>query len=651
MESSTESDESYTESDENSPFSRTDSVAVWLQLMHQDKEIQLKRRWLLGLPISNIKRKKYRKPKFLQTRLLSESLHRNDDIFYENVKSRVEEAFGACRPEGRPQALEDDIKLLDISSISRALLSSLPHLTTKGLYLLAMALTGGSAEFEKTRWKMTKVVKESLSGILRSRNYNHQMMETSKQLYQILNDPRNFRDISVPSLTSRLHIKRAAARNILDGLVTMPIQTLVAMNKKLKGVKSIPQLQPRRTGWIRDSLVNQVRKNSEKFLSEFDIEDEFPEPLAKALEVAGLSLKITYGFHNSSITEFHEVSSEIKTLQNDIAKAIWLVKTKIRVPELKRLQSLLVPNAKVQNKHPRLAVKRMLTQYLFECSDLDTIPKSLLDTLAIINKNSRSIPDEFILQNAMDKDVECILNVSAHTKQIIWDLLPANDLDVDFTDAYMEDLEESDEDDLFTGDDKDDDDDDDMRLDEDSICQNSDSSSYGSNQEVESTGGSMPFDSKLPTRTTAVDKPFTLKPHNRSDNVSVNGLEAKVSTGMESADSSFEEPKGMNDKETTDRNNYLMIQEACDETSLIAYDLIGHMLEKLGQKEGLDLDSYASLYLKGDCANEEDSQGTVKEKRASTANTDGWIVVGVTEELIPSFPKRGMEKLRKLMGL
>jgi hypothetical protein len=34
----------------------------------------------------------------------------------------------------------------------------------------------------------------------------------------------------------------------------------------------------------------------------------------------------------------------------------------------------------------------MSTEYLFECSEMDVIPKSLLEAIAIINSNSRSTP-------------------------------------------------------------------------------------------------------------------------------------------------------------------------------------------------------------------------------------------------------------------
>ena len=47
------------------------------------------------------------------------------------------------------------------------------------------------------------------------------------------------------------------------------------------------------------------------------------------------------------------------------------------------------------------------------------------------------------------------------------------------------------------------------------------------------------------------------------------------------------------------KNPYLAIQDACDKTSMLAYNLIGHMLEEFVMIECLDLNLSKSLYLSG----------------------------------------------------
>lgn len=148
-----------------------------------------------------------------------------------------------------------------------------------------------------------------------------------------------------------------------------------------------------------------------EMLSKIDEGDELQEPLTKAMSVAGLTLKLILGC--PYVTEFRKFSPEIEVLQNEIAKAIWLLNKKVRFSELNNLQLLLDPNAKLTNRSLRMAIRNMLTEYLLECSDMDSIPEWLLETLAIINRCSRSAPFRYFSKKEIEKEVECILSVGA----------------------------------------------------------------------------------------------------------------------------------------------------------------------------------------------------------------------------------------------
>ncbi|CAB4289631.1 unnamed protein product [Prunus armeniaca] len=562
---------------ENLGFYQTDCESLWSQIKRQEKQIQLKRRWLLGLPTSKSEQKNLERCEFLNNTCLPESFLREDDMFYETVKSSVDTAFGACDIEGGNRVFQDDMKLLDAPYISGALSSCLDDLTNKGLYLFAVILTGRSVKFEKTRWKMKRVIRESLP-----------------------------KDNFITFSSSRLQSHHAAVRKVLDGLRDLPYETLLAMHRKLKGGRqSLPQLRPKKSGWNRDSLINQVRKTIEKMLSELSIGDELQEPLTKAMAVVGLSLKLIPGFHNSTITEFHQFTPEIKILQDEIARAIWSLRT---------------------------AIRKMLTEYLFDCGDMDTIPKALLELL--------------------------LLSTGIHkVKQIVWDLSPDHDLDLDFDDAYMEEMEEcDDDDDKSNGDDNENN----GRLEKDGLCGSDISHSNDSFYEAESTAESTPFVCKPPTAETTRNDCYPLLTPNKS--VLVEGQEPMFSTQGDSLDSSsikrgldgnyIERHKpecntGMNtenllhlkpedtyEKQTTCKNKYLAVQEVCDETSIVAYNLIGHVLEEFAKTEGLDLNWDDTLYLRGDCATQE----VVEEKQTlSHENEDGSIIVRVVEELVLLF--------------
>ncbi|KAK9288207.1 hypothetical protein L1049_016656 [Liquidambar formosana] len=676
----------------------TDCESLWSEMKRQEKQLKRKRRWLMGLPTSKSEGKKSKGSKFLKDRSLPESLLRGDDVFYETVKTCVEEAFGACSVGRRHHVVQDDMQVSDMPNIARVLITRLDDLTNKGLYLLAMMLTGGSAKFEKTCWRMKKVIRESFPKILKNQNHNDRQLEVSTQLSQFLTNPHNFRKNCVTFFTLASQSRQAAVIKVLDGLEALPFQALIAMHKKLRGVHGgMPQLQCGKSGWNRNLLIDQVRKTCKKMLSVLDKGDEIQEPLAKAMAVAGLSSKLT-GFQNPAVTEFQQFPLEIEIMQNEIAKAIWLIKKMDRSLELKNLKLLLDPNAQFSNGHLRPAIKKMLTQYLFECSDMDNIPNSLIETLAIINTSShRSILHRCFPKEEIEEEVECILCVSAQTKQIVLDLLPDYEFDQDFMDAYMEDLEESDDDSGYK--------DDDMHQPEINNLQSCWFQMNDLDGPVESFGESKPIDSRPPTSTSRVnDSSPLITPNKRLKGDSVerlepeniigidsadpqrfvslditdrNGLfplqspsrgldgksvereESEHYTGMDSSNSpdlfsidfSCGEAQFMPKKQGTCRNQYLSIQEACDETSMVAYRLIGHILEEFAQIEGSNLDLNDELYLRGDNSIPEDSQAAKEKQTSSKVDVGGSVIVRVVEELIPSFPKSGIEKVKELMEL
>ncbi|VVB10551.1 unnamed protein product [Arabis nemorensis] len=77
----------------------------------------------------------------------------------------------------------------------------------------------------------------------------------------------------------------------------------------------------------------------------------------------------------------------------------------------------------------------MLIEYLFECSDMEVIPKSLMKALSLVN--TRNVDHKVFPREAVEQETKCILNVSAQVKEIFWQYIPDND-------AYMEDSDDDD---------------------------------------------------------------------------------------------------------------------------------------------------------------------------------------------------------------
>uniref|UniRef100_A0A5B7A7H9 Uncharacterized protein n=1 Tax=Davidia involucrata TaxID=16924 RepID=A0A5B7A7H9_DAVIN len=698
----------------------TDCESILVQLKHQQKQLKFKRRWLMGLPMSYSERKQLQESNFQKDRTLPESLLREDDVYYETIKTFVENGFGASSDKREQHIVHKRMQPFDLPNDERNIFSLLDDMTNKGLFHFAEILTGGSIKFEKTRWKMKGIIREHLPKILRNRKDNHQI-NISKQISQLLKDTCNYRGNCMTLLIPASESFHAAATKVLDGLEDFPFQTLSAMHRKLKGIQGyMPQLQPPRSGSGQGRLIGQVRENCMKKLSELGEGGELQEALAKAMAVAGLSLKLTQGW--PYVTEFHQFSLEIEALQDEIVRAIWLLEEKVTIPELKNLQLLLNPNAKLPQRGLRTALRELLIEYLFECSDMDTIPECLLEALAIINRRSQSVPYRFCLKKEIEEEVECVLSVSAQTKQIVWDLLPEHEFDQDYVDAYMEDLEETDD-----GDGYDDNEEQQVELlqnsrfcyshdltegteetnptnsklpasttkgngtpqqivlgllpkhefDQDCVDaymkdleETDDGDGYDDNKEQQvellqnsrfcyshdlTEGTEETTNSKLSASTTKGNGTPQVTPNRRLLRNYVEKQEPTIDLEKHpqfvSSDFTRGEANFMHDKHSMSRNQYLAIQEACDETSMVAYCLIGRILDEFAQIEGFYLDGSDVSYLRSNGSVAKDSQVTKQEQISYEEDAHGSIIIKVLEELIPSFPKSGKERVNELMGL
>ncbi|XP_016187105.1 uncharacterized protein LOC107628967 [Arachis ipaensis] len=627
-------------------FDKTDALSIFSEIKKQHKHIKLKRRFLLAFPPTKSERRKLKKSKFFQKEFLSESLLREDDLFYDTVRAHVESAFGASEVGIDDDLLLDDMHLINMPKVKlkRLILSVLDNLSTKGLYLLAKIVADGSVKCEKTRHNLKQTIKGSLSSALGSKRLNHRQLESRKQIFHLLSNPQQFRIRCEPFSVLKSESCHAAAVKVLRRLESFPSKTLIAMYNKLKGVKCTHQLQPCKHGWGRDKLIKLLNKTCREMLFQLDSKGDLQEPLAKAMAVADLSLKLTLGRDKIFAREFYQFPPEIKSLQTNIMNAIWSVKNEVTLPVLRNLQLLIEPEAKISNRSLRTAFVNLLTEFLFECVDMDSIPKSLSHIIAVIHKNSKITDNVVFSRKYIDKEVDYILGISAQTKQIVLDLLPDHGFDQDFTDAYGEELEESDDSDSGI------DDDDNDKLHEDRIY---------SNYEAESIGDFAPVLFQPSTSIKEEDVSFCpsttsgrfcgASPNREYTENVVNKPALHESTDVDMRDSSCMscvETEPTSTKQSIDRNQYLAIQDACDKTSMLAYNLVGHLLKEFAIIEGLDIKANQRLYLSSDNAIED-----IQEmEHSSSGNTESSAVIQVVKELVPALPDSAMEKLKILMS-
>ncbi|KAK6914518.1 hypothetical protein RJ641_021839 [Dillenia turbinata] len=653
-------------------FFRSDCASILSDMKHIEKRLQHKRRLLIGLPTSS---------RYAENQSLPESLLRDDDVFYGALRAFVEECFRALNVEMGHAAAENDLESLDSWE---TLYSQLDSFTSWQLYHLTKIITGGSVNFAQTRSQMKKIVKEYIRNLLNNRMVKAREFEFSRLISQLHREAHNTGENHV-IFASQSH--KDAAYKVIYGLNDMTSESLFAMYRKLRGVQaSPPLLRPKKSSWTRDRLADRIRSISLRMLSELGEGEALQEPLAKAMAVASLSLTVFLGHKDYSLPEFHQFSPKIEALHNEIIKAIWSL-DKVRISELKTLQVLLDPNAKLPSRSLRTAIRNLLTMYLYESSEMDAMPKSLFETLAIINKDSRSVKKRYSLEKEIDNDIECILAVSAHVKQIVWDLLPEKGFDLDFKIAYMEDLEDCDNGDIYY---------DNGREPELDALQSSNLVESVGESKITSSkcstptpmeGGISPLVTPNATlisdsvvrRTNAVSTDglgFTDTIQESisligSRNIKLNQVESYGNTELlnscnfkpEVADttdsekiSEFCPPVSSHDdtkhmfKENMDQNQYLAIQEVCDENSKVAYSLIGRVLEGIAEAENLNLDWTDVSYLRGKKSTLE-SQVTENAQPFPYEKVRASVIAEAVRDLMPSFSKSGMKKLNELMGL
>ncbi|XP_009617644.1 uncharacterized protein [Nicotiana tomentosiformis] len=690
------------------------------QLKQQDKDLRFKRRWLMDLHLLERERKKMERLKPHGDTTLPESLIREDDLYYENIRISVAKAFGVHKDERTcPDA--PAILLFNSAENLRCIYSLLDKMNNNGLCCIAETVTGGSITFEKTNWQMRRIIKCSLPKILHNRDDSSQ--SRIKRISQLLSDPQNFH-VNHGVLCSTSESFRRAAIYVVDRLEELSLLTLSKMHRNLRDVTGyIPKMQSKRIGWNIENLVNQIRRTSLEILSDYEEGDEPPEPLAKALSVATLMLKPKPDCPSQMV--FQKLSPDIEALQNDIAEAIRILddKKKLSFAELGNLPLVLDSNAKAAKESVRLRVKvrKLLTEYLLECSDLQSIPESLLESLAIINKTSRHASKKTYSKKEVEEEVECVLNISAQIKQIVWDLLAESDVSEDFANAYMENIEETyceagDEDEHLS--------------DHPRNCRSDSNVSYS---QLESVGEINQSDSKSPITASRDDALSSLLSPKHKLNVK---LESMYTDEVDSVHSiwfdnsssfleskSFEGAKSMSGKDyhlrsmgqhggrescpsmsTRDqnkfstpfspnkesdrndmeqkeaawhlgcrpprytseecseeknvsprrknlsRNQYLLIQEASDDTSMLAYSLVGCMLNKFAQLDGLQLSDDDVSYLQGNTSDPNNFE-VLKDRGSSCDETTNSLMLHVLEEIIPSFPYSGKEHLKELLGV
>ncbi|GER57279.1 inositol polyphosphate 5-phosphatase I [Striga asiatica] len=642
------------------------------QIKDHESLLRLKRRWLMDLPLSVTELKKMEEILPPNDKVLPESFIREDDVSYKDIRTVIEMGFEAHSCGKERQRTQEDVQVFNQRECLQKICSLLDDMSNKGLCSLIEVLTGGMINFEKTNLSMKRTIKELLPKLTANRN---NISKTKlKQISQLLQDPKNFKGGQLVCSTAS-EAYRVAAIDVLDRLTDFHWRARLAMHRKLNGVKSyVPTLHPPRSGQSTKELCRTLKHMCMKFLSDLRDVDEPAEELAGALGVAGLTLKLLKNCPD--VRDFRKFSPEIEALQNDIAKAIHLINLPKRVSliELKKVQVLLDPNLKLSDDSLRNAVRGLLTEYLFECSDMGSFPDSLVEAVNIINTRSQfpslkkrrsskslSSPQEF-MGDVIQKEVEHVLTVSALAKEVVLNIIPEHEFDEDFARAYLEDFAGNNY--LCISDDE--------RVGgipghyelHSSDSYDGKSESIGETKLVKSGSPSptskayddcSPFCSPDQGLAMSLESMHILKidwdEADGSDcslfckksnvlDASHNGVKSEEGTSSYSTNpncvsSEFLLETDIVSQHSRSCNKYLQVQEACDASSMVAYRFVGSLLDKLADIEGLKLCKGNRLYLGGDSSGVDDSEvfdnrWVTDERDACTNMSAGsdWSAIG-----------------------
>lgn len=659
-------------------FLKGDARTIWSNILYEEKLLNTKRRWLMGLCRSSKSKKfsscstpkkfrnsKFKIPELLKDVSLQESFLRDDDVSYEALRACVQRSFAELFGkqeghyilqdylQGQFDMIEGNRDIASLSNLLRTIFSVLDDLNNNGLCCLAIIVSRNSMEFVKTRPRMKEFIRRYLPYVLRESNHKY----WKDELMNLFMDSSNFRENRL-SFTPPVQMEFAtvseclvsAAGKVIERLDDMCKLTLQAMHRKLKGTMIVPQIEIYPCTNSKKRLCKQVQKTCYRILSEQNEGDKLPMRLTKAMAVAVLSLKTQGRLVDCALPNFYHFPPEIEALQNQVLKAIQTVR-KLHYRKLKHLQPILDPKAKIPMPVFRRATERLLVESLYECGDID-IPDSLLRAITFINMKSE------VKKEAVEEEIECVLDLSSQLRQIIWEMLPDHDIDCDFADAYMDDMR-SENVNI------------DIELDDDGNCSIFDyhrmptcgDGRFGQLDGLqvdapcsddESVGDSRAAASiqLASTRSGSCCKASTIfNTRSTEEPESEQNLRMYLSDqhGVASISHLDLMSSSPHKAQTRYENQYLAKQEICDETSLVGHRLIGRLIEEFLLVEGADLNLHMRSYLRGGASFPADLQDA--EGKESTTREGGSILIQAVEDLVPSFPKNGIEKVKELLGL
>jgi hypothetical protein len=345
------------------------------------------------------------------------------------VRATIEKSFCSEHNDYAHHVVQDGLQLFDLQEKGNVapgpeslgiMHSIIGKLSYEALQSVACIVCHNKFSFDSSRRLIEKMVKSHLPRYLT----NSDNKDITSQLFNIFRNPCSYRSGSVSLVTPVSSELLSAINHALAGLDGMPTQVLLAMNRKIRKKSCTPKFGQVARFSKRGNVVNAVWRRCNMILTGLKEGNYLPKKLAKAISVMNLYQKQKSGSVDISQSEFFPFPKETLSKQNDILNAIWIVQ-KLRHDKLKLVRPILNQDSMVQKMHFKVALRNYLTECLFECDEVD-LPDEALRAIAFINQISRH---QFInrisrqqravfTEERMEAEVDAVLNLSSHLKAL-----------------------------------------------------------------------------------------------------------------------------------------------------------------------------------------------------------------------------------------
>ncbi|CAL5057244.1 unnamed protein product [Urochloa decumbens] len=624
-------------------FTFEDAKELCSLVSRQESLVDKKRRWLESMILkpdgssSCVKR-----PKFLDDAYLPESYIRSGEISCEKVIASIKKSLSSESTRYSHHVVQDGLRLFDFQKKENEpfgpeylgiMQSTISKLTGEALQSVVCIVSHNEFSFGKTRLAMEKIVKSHLPSYLA--NLDHK--DIVCQLFNIFRNPCSYRSGSVKLVTPVSPQLLSAIHHALDGLDEMPMQPLVAMNRKIREKSSTPKFGLITRCSTRGNIIKLVRKRCNKILTEIEEGNYLPKNLAKAMSVVNLYQKHKLKSMDIALSEFFPFTEETISLQNDILNALWSL-PKLKHDNLKLLRVMLDQDSKIESTDLKGALRSYLTECLFEC-DEGSIPDEALRAIAYINRISGH-QQVVLTEKEDDVEVDAVLNLSSHLQALTHccveecscgeELISVgndscnedNDFVLSGTNYFnLSSVQQQMQEPCCS-----------CNLGTDVMRECCWSETVGDTHNVSGAEDSGP-------RSEEILRKSCLRTEDSGGIGHYSGNEA-AGSGMEPDAEKSVDVSHLKESRCSDINGI------CDETSIMAHKLIGQILDKWLLMENNEMDEPSRCHLGRGC---QSPQGDDSGPANSAENLEGDIFTDAVERLLPNLPKSCIDKVKRLM--